>query len=185
VLTELLAARTVVSDYWIVGGTAAGEGAIIAHSHNTTARVFRLGQGGEIGGGGVAGQPWYAVETNWEFWKAPGGPAYPHDPRRVDIMRTLNALGARRGATAPGICVRRLGCARATRATARAALRPAQGPRANGSVLGGWGGAQAALSQPQVLNSGTVFTAIWEAHSGEMRVALRNPQRHSLGIGIS
>ena len=139
VLAELLAAQTVVSDYWIVGGTKRGEGAIIAHSHNATAKVFTLGTPGEVGTGGVpTGQKWYAVETNWEFWKTPGGAAYPHDPRRADIMQTFNELGQAKGASAQGICQ--------------------------------------ALSGPQVLNSGTVFTAVWAVESGEMKVALRDPQ---------
>ncbi|KAJ6657497.1 hypothetical protein lerEdw1_002432 [Lerista edwardsae] len=72
----------IASVYYIIGGAAARQGAVITRKRRGPVDIWPLDP--------LAGA-WYRVETNYDHWKAPP----PSDDRRTPAIKAMNATGQR------------------------------------------------------------------------------------------
>lgn len=70
--------------YFILGGTKAGEGAVVTRNHDAPDDVWMLGENDK-----GTDSTWWVLETNYDHWKNTSD----HDNRRAVAERFLNSTG--------------------------------------------------------------------------------------------
>mmetsp|Transcript_68414 Transcript_68414/g.216432 ORF Transcript_68414/g.216432 Transcript_68414/m.216432 type:complete len:432 (-) Transcript_68414:24-1319(-) len=97
-LKHLASVPVATPSYYVVAGTRAGEGAVVARAPvNGTAgsRVLRMGSEDIVG----KPPPWALVQSNYDLWEAD----HREDPRRTVATNLLAAYGQDLGASALGL----------------------------------------------------------------------------------
>ena len=74
-------------NYFIVGGVAAGEGAVISRARDKADDVWYIGRGANQSSGDTA-QTWYRLQTNYDHWQPPP----KADDRRAPGYANMDAL---------------------------------------------------------------------------------------------